>query len=228
MAPSVRVVATATVESALHIRQSDGYINATRLAQFGGKQGKHYAANASTQQFLDKLSCKLSVVKEVLVVSKHGGQTCTWIHPQVATHFASWISSDFAACVSGWIDRAKALDPTIQTEYTNEMSVLKADGIEQKEHAIRDALSARLEGTIEVVAEHGIIDVVTPTEVIEVKYAKKYLHAIGQILGYSETFPDKTRRIHLFGSEKELTTSFLARVTALCDKHHISVTYEIA
>lgn len=214
---------------ALQIRPLDGYINATRLAQTGGKRCTHYLANASTQLFIDQLSIKLSIPKAVLIDLKRGGnRPGTWIHPQVATHFAAWISSEFAACVSGWIEHAKILDHGIQTEYDRELTMLTADGNEQKEHTIRDALSVRLGGTTEVVAEHGIIDVVTPTEVIEVKYVKKYLHAIGQILGYSETFPDKTRRIHLFGSVEELTPDLLMRVISLCDKHHISVTHEIA
>ena len=215
----------------LQIRPSDGYINASRLAKSGGKKCYDYFANGTTQLFLDKLSIKLSISKNALVESRHGGiNRGTWIHPQVATHFAAWISSEFAACVSGWIERAKAQDPDIQAEYNQELSTLKEDpaNIDQKEHAIRDALAARLGGTIEVEAAHGLIDVLTSTEVIEVKYVKKYLHAIGQVLGYSESFPEKTRCIHLFGSEEELSPELLARVTSLCDKHNIIVTHEIA
>ena len=215
-------------EIALQIRPSDGYINATRLAQSGGKKCNHYFANGTTQLFLDKLSIKLSIPKNALIESRRGGNNKgTWIHQQVATHFAAWISSEFAASVSVWIERAKALDPCIRAEYDMKLTTLKADGNAQTEHVIRDALSARLGGTIEVVVEHGIVDVVTPTEIIEVKHAKKYLHAIGQILGYSDTFPDKARRIHLFGSDEEMSTALLARVNTLCDKYRILVTHEI-
>lgn len=92
---------------------------------------------------------------------------------------------------------------------------------------LQDSLSLQLGGETHVKSAHGFIGVLTPTEIIEVKHIKKYLHAIGQVLGSSLAFPDRLRRIHLFGSTNEVTPDMLSKVTPLCEKYKISVTYEI-
>jgi KilA-N domain len=39
----------------VEFRKSDGFVNATKMAQAGGKQWSHYFENAGTQQFLNSL-----------------------------------------------------------------------------------------------------------------------------------------------------------------------------
>ena len=217
-------------EPNLMIRESDGYINATALAKSCCKKMAHYRANDSTKYFLGKLSARLRIPVSDLVISTQarGANSGTWVHPQVVTHFAAWVSADFAACVSGWIEQAKASLPAVKAEYDAQLERLEADdGIDQVELRVRDALALRLGGDVEVVCNHGRIDVVTPLEVIEVKHAPKYLHALGQVLGYSEAFPDRARRIHLFGTASEVTEELLRKVTSLVAKFDIVVTHEI-
>lgn len=213
----------------LLIRESDGYINATALGKSGGKKVFDYIRGSVTKVFLDKLSTKLQIPVSGLVLSSRvRGHNGTWVHPQVATHFATWVSADFAACVSGWIEQAKAALPVVKADYEAQLECLEADyGIEQVELRVRDALALRLGGEVEVECNHGRIDVVTPIEVIEVKHAPKYLHALGQVLGYSDAFPDRVRRIHLFGTASEVTDELLRKVTSLVAKFDIVMTHEI-
>jgi hypothetical protein len=45
----------------------------------------------------------------------------------------------------------------------------------------------------------GIIDLLTPSEIIEVKTAKDWKGALGQVLVYGTQYPSHQKRIHLFG-----------------------------
>lgn len=48
-------------------------------------------------------------------------------------------------------------------------------------------------------AKIGIPDILTESQVIEVKQGKNWKHAIGQVLVYRLYYPEHTARIHLFG-----------------------------
>lgn len=107
-----------------------------------------------------------------------------------------------------------------------ELVDLKANSNDMAESVIRNAVAQKCNGSTEVQAEHGPIDVVTADEVVEVKRARKYTHALGQVLGHSEAHPEKKRRIHLFGTVAELTPELIEKSAALCDKYGVSVTHE--
>jgi hypothetical protein len=66
--------------------------------------------------------------------------------------------------------------------------------------------------------------VLTSTEVIEVKVARNWMHALGQVQVYGSYFPDRRMRIHLFG---ELTVP-LADIERHCRPHRVRVTWEPA
>lgn len=68
----------------------------------------------------------------------------------------------------------------------------------QKEASVRDALAAAEGGETEITVSSGLIDVLTSSEVIEVKVFNNWKHAIGQARIYYYDYPTKTRRIHLF------------------------------
>ena len=52
---------------------------------------------------------------------------------------------------------------------------------------------------VEVSTKSGRIDILTPSEVIEVKQVTKYKHAIGQVTSYGYYYPRHQKRIHLYG-----------------------------
>ncbi|MGE5658871.1 MAG: hypothetical protein ACM37W_19920 [Actinomycetota bacterium] len=67
----------------------------------------------------------------------------------------------------------------------------------------RDRLAIELNGETEVVTPAGRIDVLTPTEIIEVKDVCGWKQAIGQVLVYGKYYPTHKKRIHLFGGISE-------------------------
>ncbi|KAG5181964.1 FirrV-1-A34, partial [Tribonema minus] len=67
-----------------------------------------------------------------------------------------------------------------------------------RERDVRDDLALALDGSIEMKSPAGFADVVTATEVIEVKSCRNWKHALGQVLAYHAFMSDKSKRIHLF------------------------------
>lgn len=91
------------------------------------------------------------------------------------------------------------------------------------ESQVRDRLKLQLGGQFEVVTAVGRIDLLTTTEVIEVKNINDWKGALGQILAYSAFFPEHSKRIHLFGRPD---LSKLALAQATCSEFGITVTFE--
>jgi len=82
------------------------------------------------------------------------------------------------------------------------------DKIKYKEFEVRDELFNSIPGSKkEVKCETGIIDILTPTEIIEVKHVTKYKHAFGQIFSYSKSYPNHQKRIHLYYIEDNISTN---------------------
>lgn len=96
------------------------------------------------------------------------------------------------------------------------------------EKHVRDMLSTRERGEPEVYCPVGYADVVTSSEVIEVKYFRRWKHALGQVIAYSAFHVDKQRRVHLFAENSEAAA--LAKVIAvaepICSNSHIRITLE--
>ncbi len=71
-----------------------------------------------------------------------------------------------------------------------------------------DALSHELNGKREIKTPVGRIDILTCSEVIEVKHVSVWKAAVGQAILYSAYYPQHGKRIHLFGNvefnQKEL------------------------
>lgn len=92
------------------------------------------------------------------------------------------------------------------------------------ESVIRDKLAAKLKNaTTEVICNAGKIDILTDTEIIEVKNVNKWKSAIGQVLVYGLYYPSKTKRIHLFG---KITDSAKKMVLLDANKLGVCVTFD--
>jgi DNA-binding MarR family transcriptional regulator len=92
------------------------------------------------------------------------------------------------------------------------------------ERQVRDRLQDKLGGLTEVATPSGRIDLLTKTEIIEVKALKDWKAALGQILVYSAFYPEHQKRIHLFGTAAELAK--LADIQAACLGFDVLVTAE--
>lgn len=91
------------------------------------------------------------------------------------------------------------------------------------EKQIQLKLQQQLGGDIEVSTAAGKIDLLTSTEVIEIKKVCNWKAAIGQVIVYGFYYPSHTKRIHLFGKYHR---SFREMVELNCDKAGVAVTWE--
>lgn len=70
----------------------------------------------------------------------------------------------------------------------------------QTEKVVRDRLASSIPNSqTEVPTKSGRIDILTPSEIIEVKQVRRYKHAIGQVTSYGHYYPKHRRRVHLYG-----------------------------
>lgn len=104
-----------------------------------------------------------------------------------------------------------------------EWIVLRKADYADTERQIRDRLKADLDGQTEVVTAVGRIDLLTESEVIEIKEINNWKEALGKILAYSAFFPKHSKRIHLFGHPN---LAKLALAQATCSEFGITVTFE--
>lgn len=87
----------------------------------------------------------------------------------------------------------------------------------------RKLIKRLLNSRNQVVTDVGIIDILTPTEIIEVKAAKSWKSALGQVLVYGGRYPNHKMRIHLFGSVTKDMEHIIMRE---CDRFGVIVTWE--
>lgn len=211
------------------MRLSDGYISATKMCLSAGKNMSDYTRLQNTKDFLVTLADRLGQSKLSLTTRCETGPVAgggTWVHPMVATNLAMWISTDFEVKVSQWIEHARQVLPHVNRDYKQSLANLKPRRVnEALEANVRDRLAEREKGQVEVQCEYGIVDVVTSSEIVEVKRSKNYLHALGQVLGYGESFPEHKKRVHLILEDSE--EDLLSRAKRICSRHDVSVTCEI-
>jgi hypothetical protein len=192
----------------LELFREDGYINATKLCQDGGKRMNDWSRLDSTKRHLKSLSEELNVPIDKLVEIKKGGHVTkfkqgTWIHPRLGTVLAQWISPTFGLKVSKWVEQWRKTNTENEGEYKESISTITPyDDKVYRERVIRDKLALEYSGEVEVETKFGKIDVLTPTMIIEVKTARSWKHALGQILAYSEEYKSHKKVICLFDLDK--------------------------
>lgn len=106
---------------------------------------------------------------------------------------------------------------------TGKVEVVRDECQQEKlqEKAIRDQLMSVLGGQPEVSTPVGRIDLLTNSEIIEVKNVADWKSAMGQVLAYASFYPQHIKRIHLFGS-----VAPSANALAICSQQSIVVTFE--
>ena len=90
------------------------------------------------------------------------------------------------------------------------------------ERDVRDRLQAKLGGKVEAYTKWGLIDLLTETELIEVKIVHQWKDAIGHIIAKSRAFPTHTKRLHLFGPDDPR----LDHIEEVCAECNIQITFE--
>jgi hypothetical protein len=90
------------------------------------------------------------------------------------------------------------------------------------EYTIQCRMQQELGGKIEVYTPAGRIDLVTDTEVIEIKKLAAWKDAFGEVVIKGQSFPEHQKRIHLFGESDKL----LPTIVEHCGILNVSVTFE--
>jgi hypothetical protein len=90
------------------------------------------------------------------------------------------------------------------------------------ERDVRDRLQSQLGGKVEAHTKFGLIDLLTETELIEIKIAHRWKDAIGHILAKSYKYPNHKKRLHLFGPEEPI----METIENACKPWDISVSFE--
>lgn len=79
-----------------------------------------------------------------------------------------------------------------------------------RERDVSRLLAEREGGECEVRTPAGNIDVLTAKYVYEVKVARQWKAALGQVLAYSRAYPDRKPRLYLYGETGGMTRSAIA------------------
>ena len=172
--------------------------------------------------YIKILSKKLGMsIKELINSSTTGPNNTrgTWVYPMLATYISQWISPKFAIEVSLWIEEWKQLNNN-RLRYIKEINNLECIYNDNKEKQIQIRLCKELNGIREVKTVFVYIDILTSTEIIEIKDGSKWKHGIGQLIVYSEEYPTHKKRLHLFGVD------YNESICKICEKNNIVVTYE--
>jgi hypothetical protein len=98
------------------------------------------------------------------------------------------------------------------------------DSTRSTEAQILAKMHEKLGGNVEVQTIHGPIDLLTPTELIEIKRIEDWKKGFGQVLAKSNAFPDHAKRLHLFGQSDRT----LRNIKATCKQFDITVSFETA
>lgn len=91
------------------------------------------------------------------------------------------------------------------------------------EKKVKLRLNEIVNGIVEVPCKAGVADIVTQTQVIEVKKISEWKHAVGQVVIYGLEFPCKETRIHLYGACSE---EYRQMIVSYCSLLSIIVSFE--
>jgi hypothetical protein len=101
---------------------------------------------------------------------------------------------------------------------------LHLQGRKGPEYPIQLRMCEELGGVMEAFTVAGRIDLVTDTEVIEIKRIADWKDAFGEVMAKGQFFPKHQKRIHLFGQAEKLRETIVTTCTAT----DVTVTFEPA
>jgi aspartyl-tRNA synthetase len=206
----------------IRVRDIDGYIHASDMCKVGKKLWSDYYRNKGTIEFIKELEIVMGISMSQLFQSNTGGDSKlqgTWVHPRIATHLAQWISPEFAVKVTGWIEEWKLTEVKNNDDWLYELHNLKVSKTSQREKEIQLKLKDDLSAEIEIKTKFGYIDLLSKTDIIEIKVANKWKSALGQILSYSDEYPNHKKWLYLFDGVIN------DDIIILCAKFDVSVKY---
>lgn len=208
----------------IRVDKETGYICGSDICKAGGKLLGHYKENKDAKAFIKYLSTSLKVSRKLLIKTITSGVNetrGTWVHPCVATDIARWISPKFGVQISIWIEEWRKHKKENYRKYIQALQTLEPSESDQQKKKIQERLAEELSAEIEVETNVGRIDLLTDTEIIEIKHGSKWKHAIGQVLSYGHYYPEHQKVIHLFDCESSRD------IEEICESLGIVVRFEM-
>lgn len=203
-------VAQAAIERMLNLRENSA---------------REKLASKSFNAFADYLN--IDIETKVVDAARKNGRTCKVVVVSVKTFevFAAWVYRKHQNLVA--FDALSEQSKLYAAHYDHFIKTCKQAGKQstQKcdERLIQEKLSIRLGGETEVVTPVGRIDILTSTEIIEIKSAHLWKSALGQVLAYGYYFPSHRKRIHLYGS---MHSSSKVDAKAICQEYGVTISWE--
>jgi len=173
-----------------------GYTNATAMCKANGKLWGTYWKTQKAQSFANAVKERHGLDESVISIQGGDDPTIqgTWVHIEVANHLLTWLQENNKECKHN-----------------------------KSEAKVRDRLASSINGKTEIVTPVGNIDVLTSTQIIEIKDAKSWKCALGQVIAYGHYYPSHKKRIHLFNKEYSQSKSIIEDI---CKKQDVIVTWE--
>jgi hypothetical protein len=121
----------------------------------------------------------------------------------------------------------RQVQDTVHTAYTTSAGMrapLESRQTIKGKNFYRGKLAMLLNGRVDVATPHGkIVDILTATEVIEVKSVDEWQTALAQVRSYGQHYPLHRKRIHLFGP---MPAKKLLHIQQQCFREGVVVTWE--
>jgi len=221
-------------ETIVKIDPRNNLVHLTHMMQKGGKESSNYLQTSRAKNFITALEDDLGTL---IIQIIHGDGGGTWVHPDLAVDAAMWISPEFGLAVCRLV--REFLTGRVTTEQSQEACRGLLQGMRSKslnikskkntiskkgrERKFQEELAVKLEDAeMEVACETGIIDILTPNFVVEVKVAKSFKHAIGQVIVYGLEYP-KARQVIALYDHKNVNKQLIINTCTKLDKLDIDV-----
>ena len=209
--------------------RGDVMIDMTQLCAQHGKMWanlkRHRAVRYTMTRLCEELRCDASDIELIVTRGMNPG---TWVHPRLLSVCGFLFSDQFRLSASRWVEEWKDTRSDNAGEWARVLRDKAWTSCVRREAVVRDRLAAREDGQTEVATTHGrYADVVTDTQVIEVKHASGATDAMGQVLDCAVDWPHLRPRVHIFGTETELNGLHMERLATLHAKHGVALTTEV-
>ena len=193
------------------VHKESGYVNGAKLCTlFGRHRMKHFNESVAYKH-------RLEIIQTKLESTEHNEQfRPKLINGKLIIKFEETKSSLKIA-------RGTYLHPACVHILLDWIEVKMKRKDQSSEKIAQQTLHLELGGKIEVPTSLGYIDLLTETEIIEIKKCKLYKAAIGQVLCYSLEYPDHTKRVHLFDTRSNESFDIVP-IQRCCDYYGIKLT----
>jgi len=173
--------------------REDGYVNLTALARPYNQRVANFLKTKSIRRTLQNLAKELGLEPDQLIDIRQGGI------PELQ---GTWAHEEIALKFDRWLKKPSSV---------------------KAETKVQERLQTTLGGEREVVHPVGKIDLLTQSEIIEVKEVSVWMKGVGQLMIYGQDYPFHQKRLHVFGV---VSTDKKALIENYCTCLSIEVSWE--